>query len=217
MQKVKYLFKLLVALFIFGISPVMAFAADNVTVKFDKAPLAAVLNAIEKQTGRTFSYGNDLIASKVATINMADAPLTAVLDKLCAENNLNYEIHSDVVIILSPKTEKPAKPQAAASFTAKGVVLDENGEPVIGASVIAKGASSGVVTGLDGDFNLANVKKGDVLAVSYVGYQTANVTIKDNTPLKVTLDPTANALEEVVVVGYGVQRKRDVTTSISSV
>ena len=218
MQKVKYLFKLLVALFIFGISPVMAFAADNVTVKFDKAPLAAVLNAIEKQTGRTFSYGNDLIASKVATINMADAPLTAVLDKICAENNLNYEIHSDDVIILSPKTGKSAKSNAAsASFTAKGVVLDENGEPVIGASVIAKGASSGVVTGLDGDFNLANVKKGDVLAVSYVGYQTANVTIKDNTPLKVTLDPTANALEEVVVVGYGVQRKRDVTTSISSV
>ena len=67
MQKVKYLFKLLVALFIFGISPVMAFAADNVTVKFDKAPLAAVLNAIEKQTGRTFSYGNDLIYQKDVT------------------------------------------------------------------------------------------------------------------------------------------------------
>ena len=102
------------------------------------------------------------------------------------------------------------------SETATGTVLDNTGETVIGASVVVKGTTNGVVTDIDGNFSLQNVKKGDVLQVSFVGYATQEVKW-NGTPLTITLKEDTEMLEEVVVVGYGTQKKTNLTGSVSMV
>lgn len=102
------------------------------------------------------------------------------------------------------------------SITVKGIVKDATGETVIGASVIEKGTTNGIITGLDGDFTL-QVPGDAVLVISYIGYVTQEVKVNGTAPINVTLLEDAKALEEVVVIGYGTARRSDVTGSIASV
>ena len=102
------------------------------------------------------------------------------------------------------------------SGTATGTVVDAMG-PVIGASVVVKGTTNGIITDFDGNFSLSNVKKGDILEISFVGYQTVEVTW-EGTPISVTLKDDTQALEEVVVIGYGgVQKAKTMTASAATV
>ena len=98
----------------------------------------------------------------------------------------------------------------------KGVVKDNQGETVIGASVVVKGSTNGTITGLDGDFTLDNVKRGDVIQISYIGYVSQEV-VWQGTPLNITLKEDSQTLEEVVVVGFGSQQKANLTGSVSQV
>ena len=108
-------------------------------------------------------------------------------------------------------------PVVQQSETCTGVVLDETGETVIGAAVVVKGTTNGVVTGIDGDFALQNVKKGDIIQISYVGYITQEIKW-DGKPMTITLKEDTETLEEVVVLGYGVKQKRGkLTNSVSKV
>ena len=98
----------------------------------------------------------------------------------------------------------------------KGVVKDAAGETIIGASVVVKGTTNGTITGLDGDFELSNVKKGETLQISFVGYQTKEI-VWNGQALNVTLEEDTKLLDEVVVVGYGTQKKVNVTGAVSMV
>ena len=98
----------------------------------------------------------------------------------------------------------------------KGVVKDNQGETVIGASGVVKGSTNGTITGLDGDFTLDNVKRGDVIQISYIGYVSQEV-VWQGTPLNITLKEDSQTLEEVVVVGFGSQKKANLTGSVSQV
>ena len=117
-----------------------------------------------------------------------------------------------------------AAPHAAATGvsivqqdnTCKGVVLDQNGESVIGASVVVKGTTNGGITGMDGDFIISNVKKGDIIVISFVGYAEQEI-VWDGKPMKVTLQEDTETLDEVVVVGYGTMKKSDLTGSVGSI
>ena len=102
------------------------------------------------------------------------------------------------------------------SAACKGVVVDTNGEPLIGVSVVAKGTTNGTVTGIDGDFVLSNVKKGTRLVFSFIGF-TPQEVVWNGTPLKITLKEDNKSLEEVVVVGFGTQKKENLTGSVSQV
>ena len=105
---------------------------------------------------------------------------------------------------------------AQQNGTCTGVVLDSTGETVIGASVVVKGTTNGTITGLDGDFSLSNVKKGDIIQISFVGYITQEV-VWDGQPINVTLKDDTQTLEEVVVVGFGTQKKVNLTGAVSTV
>ena len=96
----------------------------------------------------------------------------------------------------------------------KGVVKDEHGEPLIGVAVVLKGTSQGTITDIDGNFQLA-AKAKDVLQISYMGYLTQNITVGDQISIDVVMIEDIQQLEEVVVVGYGVQKKSHLTGSIS--
>ena len=100
--------------------------------------------------------------------------------------------------------------------TATGVVKDALGETVIGASVVVKGTTNGTITDFDGNFSIPGVKKGDIIQISFVGYQTQEIAW-DGKPLNITLKDDTQALEEVVVVGFGSQKKADLTGAVSQV
>ena len=102
------------------------------------------------------------------------------------------------------------------AVTVKGTVVDASGEPVIGASVLMKGTTTGTITDIDGNFSLANVKPG-ILVVSYIGYKTQEIQVKGGTPVKVVLEEDSEVLDEVVVVGYGTQKKSSLTGAVTVV
>lgn len=105
---------------------------------------------------------------------------------------------------------------AQTGFTVKGVVVDKTGFPLPGAIVIEKGTTNGVTTDLEGNFSLTLSKAGVVATVSFLGYTSKDVVVKDNT-MKVFLEESSQVMDEVVVVGYGTMRKRDVTGAITSI
>lgn len=102
------------------------------------------------------------------------------------------------------------------SLTVRGTVIDANNEPLIGVNVSVKGTANGAITDLEGRFTL-NVKAGDVLVFSYIGYQKQEIPVQDGKALKVTLREDSETLDEVVVIGYGTSRKKDITGAIASV
>ena len=114
--------------------------------------------------------------------------------------------------VSAPEADDVKVTQQSGACT--GTVKDAAGEPVIGASVVVKGTTNGIITDFDGNFSLSNVNKGDIIQVSFVGYQTVEVAWNGQA-LNITLQDDTQALDELVVVGYGVMRKSDVTGSIS--
>lgn len=104
----------------------------------------------------------------------------------------------------------------AQTFTAKGVVVDNEGEPLMGVSIMVKGTSNGCSTDLDGNFSI-NVAKGAVLNFTYIGYKPTSVTVENESPIRVVMTEDSQALEELVVVGYGVQKKVNLTGAVAAV
>lgn len=123
-----------------------------------------------------------------------------------------------LLVILSPISLSAANDvEQQADITVSGVVSSENGETLIGVSVVVKGTTIGTVTGIDGDYKIKVPKTGATLVFSYLGYSTKEVKTKGETTLDVTLTEDSELLSEVVVVGYGVQKKINLTGSVSAV
>lgn len=112
--------------------------------------------------------------------------------------------------------EAPKTQAVMQTITVKGKVVDASGEPVIGASVLMKGTPNGTITDIDGNFTLANMQPG-VLVVSYIGYKTNEISVNSSAPIKVVLAEDSELLDEVVVVGYGTQKKATMTGSVTVV
>ena len=137
-------------------------------------------------------------------------------------NNKNRKLFFIVVILLSawiaqavPTGQPPTVTQQQRQITGT-VVEQKNGEPIVGASVVVKGTTNGVITDIDGKFNL-NVSQGSVIVISFIGFTSQEITIQEQTTLKVQLVENAEDLEEVVVVGYGTQKKVNLTGSVGVV
>ncbi|MDR2627241.1 MAG: carboxypeptidase-like regulatory domain-containing protein, partial [Dysgonamonadaceae bacterium] len=193
--------------------------SQNAKVSLDKqqAPLKEVLDEIERQTDYLFISNTDVSLERKVSIHIQNKPVQEALNQLLENTGLTYALEG--VNILIKKKESPSETATARQQSKKritGVVTDENGEPVIGANVIEKGTSNGVVTDADGKFTL-NVASKALLQVSYIGYTPQEIAVENRTDLKISLDEDNKALDEVVVVGYGTQRKSTLTGSIATV
>lgn len=103
------------------------------------------------------------------------------------------------------------------SVTIHGVIKDNNGDLVVGASILEKGTSNGTITNLDGEYTLKVKNSSSVLVISYIGYKTQEITVGTNSHINITIEEDSEMIDELVVIGYGTQRKGDVTSAISSV
>ncbi|WP_036899119.1 STN domain-containing protein, partial [Prevotella sp. S7 MS 2] len=184
---------------------------QKVSLKLNQVSLKKALSEIEKRTQYKFSY-RDVTLDGCAPVSLQKQNVTveAVLKEILEERGLEYRWVQPSTIIISPKVDAKSRNKKASK--ASGMVTDAQGEPVIGAIVQVVGKNRRASTNLDGKFVL-DTEEGDVLEVSYVGFQTVRVRPKDN--LSVVMQENMESLDEVVVVGYGTQRKRDLTGSIA--
>ena len=191
---------------------------QTVTVNLKNVSLKQMFSAIERQTTYRFSYRNAIVGDRHdVTVSYTNAAVSTVLNSVLPARGLQYTIVSDKSIVVSDNPQKEVRTQQSKGQhrVVKGVVRDDDGEPVIGASVKEKGTSNGTVTDLEGRFSL-DVTPNSMLTVSFLGFTTQEVKATQGT-MEILLREDSKALDEVVVVGYGKMKKRDLTGAISSV
>ncbi|MFT3903798.1 MAG: TonB-dependent receptor [Niabella sp.] len=191
------------------------FAQKRISLKADNLTVADILSRIENASSYRFSYSNDVLPSEmIVSINVVNANIDEVLSKVFENYPLRWKTYKKTNVVISPVDEiLIMKPDAVAEII-KGKVVNDKGEPIVGASIMIKGSTIGTTTSPDGSFSI-NANKGDVLVISGVGYKEQEVTVTDQ-PITVSLTSVDNSLDEVVVVGYGTMRKSDLTGSIAT-
>lgn len=190
--------------------------AQKVTIRERNAPLENVFKDIKRQTGYNFFYAReDLKQTIPVTLDLKNADLTKVLDKIFAAQPLTYTI-DDRIIIVKPKPVLPITSELLPTIEITGQVIDSaTGQPLVGVSIKVKGTTTGTITGTNGEFHLA-VKDDAILVVSYLGYNSKEIAVQERNTLNISLSVATTGLEQLVVVGYGTQKKGDLTGAVVS-
>ena len=189
----------------------------RVTVVSSGISTAQVLSEIEEQTDYLFVYDvNEVNLDRRVNVDAENRPVSEVLDEVFEGTDVDYAMEGkNIMLMKRSKKEAPASAQQTSENTIQGVVTDANGEPIIGANIMIEGTTTGTITDFDGRFTL-DVPENATLQISYIGFVSQNVKVNGRKDITVKLVEDAQALDEVVVVGYGVMKKRDITGSISS-
>jgi len=182
----------------------------KVNIAARQISLKNLIQAVEKQTDYTFVFDNSIPLSRIVSLKGGSQYLSDVLKQAFDKSDIAYEIVGKQIVL--------QKVQTKTNRTISGVVKDEQGEAVIGASVLVKGTTNGTVTDFNGKFELQNVPESATIDVTFIGYAPQSKKVVAGVrSMNFVLEEDTETLDEVVVVGYGVQRKRDLSGSIASV
>ncbi len=202
------------------LSVMQVFATDAYSQKMilsldlSNKKLVDVLDEIEDKSDFYFLYNEKLVdLDKVVSISVEDQKIDEILNQLFHESDVDYTI-TDRKIILSPSDLSENQTQQS---NVTGAITDSSGEPLIGVTVVVKGTTNGTITDFDGNYTLSNVPDDAVVVFSFIGMSTQEVAVAGKSVIDVVLEEEAIGLDEVVAVGYGVQRKSSLTGSISQV
>ena len=186
-----------------------------ITINVKNVSLKEIFNIIENQTPYRFSYRSVVLdADRNISISAENISVTTVLNQALKDRNLEYSIVSPKTIVISDKQTGNVKSSETKKIS--GIIKDVNGEPIIGANVKIKGQSIGTITDIDGRFVL-DASTDATLQISYIGYASLEMNTGNKKELNIVLKEDTETLEEVVVVGYGVQKKANLTGAVSSV
>lgn len=187
--------------------------AQKVSLNFKNTKVETVLSSIKKQTQMDLVFSDQVLdVNRKVSIRVKDVELSVALDKMLAGTNVSYEIKNGRIYFVEKSVQ-----QSSQKKKVTGKVTDNAGEPIIGANVMEEGTvSNGTITDVDGNFEL-NVAANSILKVTYIGYRTQQVSVKGLTSLAISLTDDTEMLDEVVVVGYGSMRKRDLTGAVGLV
>ena len=187
--------------------------AQKVTMNFQQVKLETVFQEITKQTGLTVAYSRPTVdPGKVVSVNAHDEELAGVLQRLFVGTDVTFEIGKQKIFLNKRAKEKSTGQVRRVS----GSIVDSNGEPIIGASIVVTGTTNGTISDLDGKYTLDNVPENATLDVSYIGYTTQSLKATDKALARIILKEDTKVLDEVVVVGYGVAKKSDFTGSLNT-
>lgn len=197
----------------------------KVSVRIERTDVKSALAAIEAKTGVKFVYGaRALPLKRQVTFSVTDKSISETLDELFSPDKVTYRVVRNKIVLSIDSdpgagiyTIEKQIDSELADRTLKGRVIDENGEGLPGVSIILKGTQRGTVTDVEGNYELAVPDDEAVLIYSFVGYVSEEQVVGNRSALDITLKTDQKALEEIVVVGYGTQKKRDISTAISSV
>lgn len=191
----------------------MTISAQNVSFSTNKVTLKSAFEKIEKASKYKIAYNSSqLNANRSVTLSKKSDDVFGMLTQLLKGTNCTYELEGNYIII------KPLQKAQTSGKKVKvrGVIKDETGEPIIGATVRVKCQSEGTVSDFDGNFSL-DVTSDNTLQISYIGYQTQEFAVGKQHHFSIVLEEDKKILNEVVVIGYGTQKKGDITSSVGSV
>lgn len=199
-----------------GFMTCLTVSAQKVTLQFRQVKLTKVFDAITQQTGLTVAYSRPTVnPDRIVTIEAKDEELSNVLSKLFTGMDVAFEIGEKKIYLKEKKTSDSLQ-QTGKTKRISGTVIDEKGEPVIGASILVDETSNGTITNIDGEYSLTGVPENSTLTISYVGYKTIKLKASDKNLANIVLQEDSELIDEVVVVGYGTVKKRDLTGSVAS-
>jgi len=187
----------------------------KVTLELNNSTIEKVIETIEQKTDFRFIYKlNDIDLDRVISISVKDQPINIVLDKLFKGTPTEFKVRDTQIILKKPelKTENIRFEKQTVS----GIITDENGLPLPGASVTEQGTKNGIVTDFDGKYQITVESSASVIVISFIGYQEKKITASQKV-INVQLFPDATNLQEIVVVGYGSTVRKDVTGAVSSI
>jgi TonB-linked SusC/RagA family outer membrane protein len=183
--------------------------AQRITLSEDKASLREIFRLIRQQAGYNFLFNTEMLAeAKPVTLHVKDAPIEDVLAQCFAGQPLTYTINNQTIVV----KRKPAAPRADI----RGKVTDDKGTPVPGARIWNQTTNQSVISGPDGSFSIA-ASQGDKLVVKMMGYEDAAFSPDGSESYPISLKTSSTSLEAVVVVGYGTQKKANLTGAVSTV
>ncbi|MDR2120867.1 MAG: TonB-dependent receptor [Tannerella sp.] len=219
------------AAFLFTVCVMYSYAGNTysqnarVTLNRQNVLLSAVLDDIERQTDYLFIFNHEVNVNRRVSVKAKNRPVSDVLDKLLATTDVAYALTGTHIVLSRKETPPSASGEAGVRQQSgkriTGMVTDVKGEPIIGANVIEKGTTNGTVTDVEGNFSLT-VSDNSVLQVSYIGYITQEIGASaavwgGGNSLVIRMIEDSQALEEVVVVGYGTQKKENLVGAVSAI
>lgn len=161
-----------------------------------------------------FIYNNQVDINKITSVKVKNEAVAQVLDKILSGTGINYELEGTHIILTTEAIKDLHAQQQAKTVT--GTVTDVSGEPIIGANIRIKGTTTGTITDIDGNFSI-KAEPQSVIEVSYIGYLTQETVINNQKSIRFLLKEDTKTLDEVVVIGYGVQKKADLTGSVANI
>lgn len=189
--------------------------SDKITLSFSNLPLSEAIKRIEAGSNYTFFFdANKTNLQQRVSLKADNISIEEAMTSLLKTTDLTFNItHRQIALI--PIPAQGQQPQAPVRIVT-GVVKDSTGEPIIGANVVEKGTTNGTVTDVNGNFSLS-VPTNAVLLISYIGFTSQELPVNMRTVFQVTLSDDSQTIDEVVVVGYGTARKRDIVSAMASV
>lgn len=186
----------------------------KVSIRMNNVKRDKILNEIENQTDYLFIYNNQVDINKITSVKVKNEAVAQVLDRILSGTGINYELEGTHIILTTEAIKDLHAQQQAKTVT--GTVTDVSGEPIIGANIRIKGTTTGTITDIDGNFSI-EAEPQSVIEVSYIGYLTQETVINNQKSIRFLLKEDTKTLDEVVVIGYGVQKKADLTGSVANI
>ena len=199
----------------------------NLELTLNSTTVGAVIQSISEQTGYEFSYDEALLNKKISNVfvNLKNEHIEKVLKEVFKDTGISYKIVNNRVFLKDNSVKRNVRTEQVVNEVQQkerrisGVIVDEEGTSIIGANITLEGNSSvGTVTDANGRFVLSNISAGATLLVSYIGYLEQRIRVEDGkVSYQVTLHEDTQKLDEVIVVGYGVEKKINMTGAITNV
>lgn len=189
----------------------------KITIKYTDAPLNSIIADIEQKSGYSVIVRlNDVDVKEKYSINATDKSLQQILTALFQGKGISFEVKGNTISVFKSQNQLTESTKSQKKRQITGTVTDEQGEAIIGGNVVEKGTSNGVITDIDGKFSLS-VSENAILQISYIGYVSQEIVLKSQSALTIILKENLQMLDEVVVVGFGTQKKVNLTGSVGTV
>ena len=195
------------------------FAQEKITLKLENASLRKAFKIIEKQSSFRFVYNDEILpANRKISISMQEQPVNNVMNKLLENTSLTFKIvGNDLIVISTERIERMLVNTPPPEFIVNGRITNSKGEGLPNVSVLEKGTTNGTATGDDGSFRIDVASGNAVLMVSSVGFIEQEIGVNGRSTINIVLQESINDLNQVVVVGYGTQKRSDITGAVVSV
>lgn len=219
----KLLKKMKITVFLLFVTVLGSLAADSysqttkLTLEINNSTVKEILNEIEAQSEFRFFYSGSVDVERKTSVSTKNSKIFDILDDIFEGTNVEYQVRGRQIALVKSDENIGFTETVAQQNSVSGKVIDESGQPLPGVSVILKGTTSGTVTNTDGSYTISDISNDAVLVFSFIGMETQEVSVGNQTTVNVTLATLSIGIDEVVAIGYGTMRKADLTGSVATV